>query len=197
MSAALKNSKLPPEQQAIARRLRDERKIEKFSQEELAVDAGIGRASLSHYEYGITALPFAAGIKICRRLDLNQQWLVTGKQPQRPYVPLSDLKLDASIETTYSGTFLDGFRALLAKPMREWVKKHPVKVLIMDQIRSGPDKVFTRMSMLGLEQFIREWSAKLREQDHAQMKSAVLSNIQLAAAELQVRLGNAAMSGVR
>lgn len=197
MSAVLKNSKLPPEQQAIARRLREERNLEKYSQDELAADAGIGRPSLAHYECGITAIPFLAANKLCRRLDLNQQWLATGKEPQRPYVPLPDLQLDANLETLYSGTFLDGFREVLAKPMRKWIKEHPPEVLIDAQIRDGPGKVFARMSKLGLEKFIREWSAKLREQDHPQMKSAVLANIQAAAAELQIRLGNAALLGVR
>lgn len=184
----LKRSKLPPEQKAIAMRLREERKLEKFSQPELASDSGIGRASLSNYEYGLAALPFGAGIKLCRRLDLNQRWLATGKGEHRPYVPLPDLDLDANVETLYSGTFLDGFRDLIATPMRKWDKEHPPEVLISALLRGSPFKQYARMSMIELERRIREYSAKLREEDRARMKLAVLSHIEAAATELKRRL---------
>lgn len=169
-------------------RLREERKLEKFSQPELAEDAGLGRASLSNYEYGLAALPFAAGIKLCRRLDLNQQWLALGREPRRPYVPLTDLELEANIEDLYSGNFLDGYRELLAAPMRSWVKKHPVESLVEMQLRDGTEKFFARKSALSLEQLIRENSALLREANTTGGKLCILYHIQMAAAELQRRL---------
>ena len=191
-----KRSKLPAEQQQIALRIREERKLEKFSQAELAFESGIGRASLTHYEYAITALPFSAGIKLCRRLDVNPIWLATGKDPRRPYVPLSDLGLESRIEDLHGGTFLDGYRELLAAPLRKWRANHGDGALIMAQLYTGTDRVFARMSKLSLEKFIREWSAKLREEECPRMKLAVLGNILSAGNELKRRLEVAAETGI-
>lgn len=163
--------------------------MEKFSQAELALDAGLGRASLSNYEYGITALPFSAGIKLCRRLDLNQGWLATGREPQRPYVPLSELGISAESEELYEGTFLDGFNELLAAPLMAWKKQHPAEALVLSNLRGGPGPLFARMSRLGLERFIREWSAKLREESDQDMKLCVLLDLEASVAELKRRLG--------
>ncbi len=188
MKSVLKNSTLPPLQQAVSLRLREERKLEGFSQEELASDAKLKRASLSHYEYGITALPFGAGIKLCRRLDLNQQWLATGREPRRPYVPLTDLHVDPKVVVLYDGTFLDGYRELLAVPMRAWLKKHPIEKLVEMQLHGGMEKYFARKTSTELEQLIREYSAILRELTSAGQKLGALSHIQMAAAEMQRRL---------
>ena len=185
-----KRSKLSAEQQAVALRIREERKLGKFSQAELAFESGIGRASLTHYEYAITAMPFGAGVKFCRRLDLNPIWLATGEEPKRPYIPLTDLGLDPKIEDLYEGTFLDGYRELLAKPLRKWWSRlntaKGFKSFVHE--RANNDNVFARMSKLALERFIRAGSAEMRESTDLYKKLARLENILIAGMELRRRL---------
>jgi len=162
-----------------------------------AILRGLGRGSISNYEYGLAALQFGAGIKLCRRLDLNQQWLATGNGPRRPYVPLTDLGLSANVETLYSGTFLDGYNELLAAPIGEWLKKNPVSRLIEMQVRKDMEKYFSRQKGSELEQLIREESAMLREAPNTGVKLGLLYHIQMAAAELHRRLEAEQLKGGR
>ncbi len=111
----LQKSKLSDDEKGVAVRLRRMRRQERLSQQELADAIGNTRASLANYEYGLAPVPFEVGLKICRRLNVSQAFLALGKEPMRPFIPLSDLKVSTALELDFNGTFHVGFRQLLAK----------------------------------------------------------------------------------
>jgi DNA-binding XRE family transcriptional regulator len=55
-----------------------------MAQEALAERVGISRQQLANIETGRTALRFANGWELCRHLNVNAQWLASGRSPMSP-----------------------------------------------------------------------------------------------------------------
>jgi len=182
--------KVSPDLQIVSERFRSERMIERFSQAELAKEIGVTRSTIANFEYGAARVTFAAGFAFCRRLDLNPRWLATGEEPKRPFVEPAELGIEESalrVQMLRGVDFLQGYSAVLAKPLAAWLKKMPMDQIILRQIEAGPAAVARRLSSEQLEAQMLETVVALRH-DRDDMK---LSRVQVAEAllqELRVRL---------
>lgn len=64
-------------------RLKDERKAQQLTQEQLADEAGVSKQAVSAIENGTTKDPSAATLEpICRRLNLSMRYVLTGRPPK-------------------------------------------------------------------------------------------------------------------
>jgi transcriptional regulator with XRE-family HTH domain len=181
----LSRSKLDSRHIQAAKRLKNERIEEGFSVAELAKESGVSAPSLKHYEHGLAPISLDAGLKICRRLDLNQRWLATGKEPKRPFIPVEELT--PTIQPDKRISFLDAYRELELSVAR-WHRAHPPTRIIHEHIASGPGEDIRRMSRARLESFLSEWISMLRKAENDHMKLAVLGVLELALQELRRRL---------
>lgn len=68
--------------ETFAERLKFARLEAKISQESLAHQVGVSKASISKLEINLTEYPnFPTGLAICNVLQVDPQWLATGKSP--------------------------------------------------------------------------------------------------------------------
>ncbi len=183
----ISSSRLPRSEVEVARRLRAVRLEEDFSVAELARETGITYASLNGYEHGRAPLTFAAGMKICRRLDINERWLATGEEPRRPYVSLEALGVPTLGERNKE-PFTSVFQKFLQTKLVRWHKVHPPAKLVGDIFLGGPPAALRRMSRARLEAHVGEWATTLRSATNDHMKSAIVANIELALLELKQRI---------
>lgn len=186
----LQRSILPPAEIALVRRLIAERHAIGFSQTELADECGLSRPTLRNYEYGATPVSFPNGMRICRRLNLNQRWFSSGEIPKRPFVPLDALNDDPSAWDKLSAwTFRRVWTELHDETMRRWLRAHPPDELIEAAMREGPKAVLAKLPEDGLREFLREWIGMLNPGQHSLLKLAIIGNLELALAELRRRIG--------
>lgn len=96
---------------SIVVRLRFCRRAFSLSQKTLAGRVGLTRDQLAAIEQGRTPLRFWPGWKICRELNINQVWVLTGQGREAPFIDL-DLSF---IETALSerSTFIEICSTLL------------------------------------------------------------------------------------
>jgi len=146
---AARKRTLTETQLRVARRFRDERELERFSQHELACEIGITRAALASFELGHNPLAFRAGFEFCRHLDIHPRWLAIGEEPKRPFIPMAELGIAHSElrkQMRRGVDFLSGYRELLERPAEAWVKRHTMADIIERTMRAGPEGAIRRMS---------------------------------------------------
>jgi transcriptional regulator with XRE-family HTH domain len=185
----LHRSKLPAAELALIRRLSAERIAARFSQAQLADEAGVSRPTVKNYEYGLAPLSFPNGVRICRRLNLNQRWVATGDMPKRPFVPLAELDDDPSAwDKLSTWTFRRVWTELHDTTMQRWIKAHPTDELVEATLREGPKAVVSRLTDDALREFLREWVAMLGDAQSSMIRLAILGNLELAIAEMRRRI---------
>jgi transcriptional regulator with XRE-family HTH domain len=74
----MRKSLLSDREAGICQRLRDARNRLGLTQESCAAQIGIERTTLANYEYKKAPLRAEAGIRFCRNLVVNEEWLATG-----------------------------------------------------------------------------------------------------------------------
>jgi DNA-binding transcriptional regulator YiaG len=161
--ATFKRSKLSAEQLDVARRLRAIRKKEGFSLDELGRESHLSKSGLANWEYGLAPLSFAGGNQICRRLNLNQRWLSTGKEPARPFADPLDLSASQDqIKAAEGLDFHGAYTGPLWAAMEKWHDAHPIERIVEETIRAGLPEAARRMSVSHLEAFAAEQFSNLR-----------------------------------
>ena len=144
---------------------------------------GLSRAAISNYEYGLAALPFVVGCQIAQHLGASQRYLATGQEPARPFIPLWDLGVKKEAMFCFSGTFYEGFKAVLSEA---WLRHDK------DRGATGVDelteKTIRRANERQLLRFIINSSAALPEEHRIETRQIKLRMIELAAAELRRRI---------
>lgn len=81
-------AKLPEEERAIGRRVRDARKRGGLSQAKLAILVSLTRDQLANIEVGRTALRFETAWNLCSELRLNPLWLASGEGDRHGFVDM-------------------------------------------------------------------------------------------------------------
>jgi DNA-binding transcriptional regulator YiaG len=114
-------SKLSPDELAVAARLREARKADRFTIRELAAECSINPSALKHYEQGAAPLPFGVGEQICERLNLNQRWLATGERPRFPFVFSGQRNTTPPAKGRH--TFFEAYTGWLREPMERWYER--------------------------------------------------------------------------
>lgn len=174
----------------VAARFKRQRRIERFTQAEIAEEIGVTRSLIAHFEMGLSRLSFAAGYAFCRRANINPRWLATGAEPQRPFVTLTELQVsqaDVDAQSVRGVDYLTGYQAVLASPLERWAQAVTVDELIGRQIEEGPAGYARRCSnaqlKAAIEQFVGElWSS------HFTTKASALINLHAMLDELGERL---------
>lgn len=174
----------------VASRFKRQRQIERFTQAEIAEVIGVTRALISHFEQGVARLSFAAGYAFCRRADLNPRWLATGAEPQRPFVPLEELRVsEAEVEAqaVRGVDFLTGYSIVLAVPLEKWAKSVTLDDLVGRQLDGGPATHARRCSNEQLQAEIERWAKELAT-DHLVSQAGALINLYAMLEEFGERL---------
>lgn len=149
---------------SVAARFKRQRQIERFTQAEIAAEAGVTRSLIAHFEGGFSRLSFAAGYAFCRRADINPRWLATGEEPQRPFVQPDELGVDeAEIEAqaVRGVDYLEGYSAVLASPLEQWAASITVDDLISRQLTGGPSASARHYANKDLQAEIERWAKEL------------------------------------
>ncbi|HEX3719946.1 MAG TPA: helix-turn-helix transcriptional regulator [Verrucomicrobiae bacterium] len=68
----------PKRERDIARRLKEARTLLRFSQQEFAQGAGIGRERIASYEDARVPLRWEIALRLCRRFFISEFWLASG-----------------------------------------------------------------------------------------------------------------------
>ena len=82
----------PPWEKEICLRVSRLRGLQGWSQEECARLLGITRTQLANVEICRTTLRFSLGWKLCQLSNVSHDWLLSGREPIRPFldIPLAD-----------------------------------------------------------------------------------------------------------
>ncbi len=188
-SNLLSRSNLPPEERGVAERLRAARRSARFTQGELGAAVGSSRATISNYEYGLAPVPFSFGLDVCRRLNLNQQYLAIGKSPVSPFVPLTKLLVAPELSSGFSGTFLEGYRELLHDRFTVWIHRAAHKRRgIKPGIASAWISAVAHYTNSELEKMMRRAFNAFAAEEEPAKKAMQLEIMEAAAGELRRRI---------
>ena len=185
----LRKSKLPPEELAVAGRLRMKREELRFTLEELAKEAGITKSALQHYEYGAAPLPFTAGDAICRRLGLNQDWLATGAASADRWLDLSRFESGPSaLQKAQKMTLWEACTGPLRSQFAEWREIQPDRMEGGNAPPPQLSEIMKRMSILQIEMLIAEFAYVLEKSENLELKQGAIAILRDAIAELEQKL---------
>lgn len=189
-STRLEQSKLPPEEREVARRLREARRRGRFSLAELAAACELTKSALQHYEDGDAPLTFPAAQVICRFLDTSQAWLATGGENDRPFIDLSALDVDAALlEIANPQTLFEAATGVLRSAFEEWLASNPMELLTAYATTPGPLPLLANLLTPRLELLLAETAGHLLENEDAVLRRGFLGLLRDVLAELQSREG--------
>lgn len=121
-----------PRMKTIGQRIRDLRVGRKLTQEQLAKAIGITQASMTDLETGKSKSPASQTLtKLARVLEVDPEWLMTGKGAQQPIASLSETEAELLLV----------YRALSAEG-REYVLKRARSVHRDEYDRTGKHRRF-------------------------------------------------------
>lgn len=109
-------------------------------------------------------MPFAVGLALCRRLDLNPRWVVEGEGMEAPFVELSELGLppaDAFV-MEHGLSFEEGYERLLKAKLTQWAESHSIEEIIFARGREGVEGWARKASIRELEEKLQEHSQKIK-----------------------------------
>ena len=150
----------------IARRLASVRRAAGLSQKDLAYRVGLSRDQLATVEQGRTPLRVWPGWEMCRELNINQVWLITGSGPAHPFL---DLDLD-SVKVALEERSL--LYEICTSLLRERLSRLSITLAPINPAKSLTRRV-TRTCLIQFPpEYARQRIARLRSQAEALLREA-------------------------
>lgn len=124
---------VPQLEHEICLRLRGIRLAQKWNQPDFAAEFGISRTRLASYEYGRAPVRYGLGSIVCRRFQISQRWLATGRAPMLIFSPVP-IEIERKLQSRqlFSEAYQTALRPIVEEHLHGLAEKLQCEVSELD-----------------------------------------------------------------